>query len=44
MIIARTNTTAATKRAIIHGFKELVLLLRIGGLLRESCILKKNRT
>lgn len=38
MIIARTNTTAATIRAIIHGFKEFVLLPRIGGLLKERVI------
>lgn len=39
MIIARANTTAAIIRAIVHGFKEFFLLPRIGGLLRESCIL-----
>lgn len=37
MIIARTNTTAATIRAIIHGFKEFVLP-RIGGLWRERVV------
>lgn len=44
MIIARTNTTAAIMRAIIHGFNEFALLPNIGGLLRESCLLKTNIT
>lgn len=44
IIIAKTNTTAETIRAIIHGFNELVL--RIAGLWERggrSYILKVNR-
>lgn len=44
MIIDRTNTTAVTIRAVIHGFSELVLLPSVAGLLRESFMLKSNRT
>lgn len=38
MIIARTNTTAMTIRAVIHGLSELVLLPSIVGLLRERVV------